>query len=221
MLPLWFLQRAPSGAPEKGECMKYVKILGLAAVAAAALMTFVGASMASATVLCSTTTTPCNAKVASGTRIGYVSEGSLLIRETGGETLDTCKKSKITGENTSSTTGTTTTLDWEECTFITTTVLLGKLEVTGPLTGTSNGTIVSDAEDKVTMSIPFFGSCVYGHPAGVSLGTLTEGKPATFDANSVTTKRSGSSITCPQTSLFSGTYTMNEPENTTIAVETS
>jgi hypothetical protein len=203
--------------------MKYLKILGLAAVATAALMALVGSSTASATVLCSTTTTPCNSKVASGTRIGYVSESSILIKETGasGETLDTCKKSKITGENTSSTTGTTTTLDWEECTWTTTAIELGKLETTGPLTGTSNGTIVSDAEIRVTISIPFFGSCVYGVEPGVSLGTLTEGKPATFDANSVTTKRSGSSITCPQTSLFSGTYTMNEPENTTIAVETS
>src|SRR5512144_2251569 len=34
--------------------MKYIKMLGLAAVAAAALMAFVGASSASATVLCKT-----------------------------------------------------------------------------------------------------------------------------------------------------------------------
>jgi hypothetical protein len=206
--------------------MKSVKMLGLAAVAAAALMAFVGASTASATVLCSTTTTPCNSVVPVGTKIGFESEGSILLKETGGETLETCKKSKITAELTSAGSSSTTptgpisTLDWEECTFATTTIEKGKLEVTGPLTGTSNGTVKSDAEIRVTFSFPFFGSCVFGVPAGVSLGTLTEGNPATIDIGAVITKRSGSNLTCPGTLNLSGTYTMNEPANTTLAVET-
>jgi hypothetical protein len=41
--------------------MKYLKILGLAAVAAAAVMSIAGAGSASATVLCSTTADPCPA----------------------------------------------------------------------------------------------------------------------------------------------------------------
>jgi hypothetical protein len=41
--------------------VKHVKILGLAAVAAMALMAFVGASSASATVLCNVSTSPCPA----------------------------------------------------------------------------------------------------------------------------------------------------------------
>jgi hypothetical protein len=206
--------------------MKYVKMLGLAAVAAAALMAFVGASTASAAVLCSTTTTSCDSVVPAGTKIGFESEESTSLKETGAtEPLDTCKKSKVTGELTSAggassnPTGPITTLDWEECTWTTTTIALGKLEVTGPLTGTSSGTVKSDAEIKVTISIPFFGSCVYGVTAGTSLGTLVEGKPATFAANAVASKLSGSSITCPSTANWSGGYLMNEPTNTTIAVE--
>ena len=204
--------------------MKYVKMLGLAAVAAAALMAFVGSSTASATVLCSTTTTPCNSLVKVGTKIGFVAEGPTLLKETAppggkGETLDECEGSDVTGELTTSNTGPITTLDWTGCKFTTTTIELGKLEITGPLTGTSNGTVKADAEIKVTISIPLFGSCVYGVKAGTSLGTLTEGKPATFDALAVAIKLSGSSFTCPETSNWSGSYTMNEPASTTIAVE--
>jgi hypothetical protein len=204
--------------------MKYVKILGLAAVAAAALMAFVGAGTASATVLCSTTTTPCNSVVPNGTKIGFSLEpgAAAVLTETGGEPLDTCEKSTVTGELTSSNTGPISTLDWEGCTWTTTTIALGKLEITGPLTGTSNGTVKSDAEIKVTISIPFFGSCVYGVAAGVSLGTLTEGKPATFDPGAVASKLSGSSITCPATANWkaqNGGYIATEPANTTIAVE--
>jgi hypothetical protein len=206
--------------------MKYMKTLGLAAVAAAALMALVGSSTASATVLCSTTTTPCNSVVPNHTKIGFEAEGSILLKQTvaeGGETFDTCKKSKLTGElsSASNPTGPITTLDWEECTFTTTTVELGKLEVTGPLVGTSIGTVVADAEIKVTISIPAFGSCVYHVAANTSVGTLTEGNPATFDASAVLHKTSGSNITCPTTINWFGSYTMNEPSSTTIAVEPS
>lgn len=212
--------------------MKYMKILGLAAVAAAALMAFVGASTASAAVLCSTTTTPCNSVVPNHTKIGFrLNEGAAaVLTNTAGEELDTCKKSTVTGELTnpggesSSPTGPISTLDWEECTFTTTTVsgFSGKLEITGPVTGNSNGTIVSDAEIKVTITIPLFGSCVYGVKAGVSLGSLTEGNPPTFDPSAVAERLSGSSIPCPLTAFWrgeNGGYQMFEPAPTTIAVE--
>ena len=60
--------------------MKYVKMLGLAAVAAAALMAFVGASTASATVLCKVegtgpptgTTCPANSAYPAGTEVHAV-----------------------------------------------------------------------------------------------------------------------------------------------------
>jgi hypothetical protein len=206
--------------------MHYMKILGLAAVAAAALMAFVGASTASATVLCSTTTTPCNSVVHNGTKIGFSLDpgAAALLTYTSGEEIDTCDISTVTGELTSSNTASLSTLDWSGCTWTTTTIAAGKLEITGPLTGTSSGTVKSDAEIKWTISIPFFGSCVYGATAGVSLGTLTEGNPATFDLAAVVSKLSGSSITCPSTAFLNdqnGGYVVTEPANTTIAVEPS
>jgi hypothetical protein len=210
--------------------MKYVKMLGLAAVAAAALMAFIGAGTASATVLCSATETPCSAANKWGlVHIHLSSEGSTILKETGagGETLDTCKSSTLTGDITNAggsgvpVTGNVTALTWSECTWTTTTNTLGKISIDGPLTGTSNGTVTADAPIEVTISIPFFGSCVYGVKAGVSLGTLTEGKPATVDANAVAEKLSGSSITCPATANWTGSYTVTEPANTTLAVEPS
>jgi hypothetical protein len=211
--------------------MKYVKILGLAAVAAAALMAFVGAGTASATVLCSVTQTPCGAANIwpVGTVIDLSSEGTTKHKETGasGETLDTCKSSTIKG-STLNTGGSgvpvsisISTLDWNECTWTTTTIENGGLSVEGPLTGTSHGTVKVNARFRVTISIPFFGSCVYGAEAGTSIGTITEGKPATFDGNAIFRRLSGSSITCPETSNWSGSFTVTEPKETTLAVEPS
>lgn len=73
--------------------MKYLKMLGLAAVAAAALMAFVGAGTASAKegVLCSTTSNPCNSKWAAGTVIDFSLKGSAVwTNAENGETLETC-----------------------------------------------------------------------------------------------------------------------------------
>jgi hypothetical protein len=207
--------------------MKYVKMLGLAAVAAAALMAFVGAGTASAAgVLCSTQSAPCNSPWANGV-LTFSQESSTLLKQTasaGGETLDTCKKSSVSGtltngSSSSNASGAISSLLWEECTWTTTTIANGGLEVEAA--GSHNGTVKANAEIKVTISIPFFGSCVYGVTAGTTVGTITEGNPGTFDANAVASKLSGSSITCPSTSNWSGSYTQTAPSNTTLSVEAS
>jgi hypothetical protein len=109
--------------------MKYVKMLGLAAVAAAALMAFVGASTASATVLCKTpgtgtptgTTCPANQAYPAGTEIHAVSEGNLVLT-TGSEFTEiTCKKGTVKGKTsnegsaTETVSGAAETITWEEC----------------------------------------------------------------------------------------------------------
>jgi hypothetical protein len=202
-------------------------MLGLAAVAAAALMAFIGAGTASAAgVLCSTQTAPCGSKWPNGTTLTFSQGESILLKETGasGETLDTCKKAAVSGSltNGSSTTnanGAISSLTWEECTWTTTTILNGGLEVVSA--GSHNGTVKASSEIKVTISIPFFGSCVYGVTAGTTVGTITEGKPAKFDASAVASRLSGSSITCPSTSNWSGSYTQTAPASTTLSVEAS
>jgi hypothetical protein len=210
--------------------MKYVKMLGLAAVAAAALMAFVGASTASATVLCSTTTTPCNSKWANGTNFSFSLESgsSLVWKETGsaGEVLDTCKGVTLTAGITNAGSSAETvraqnkTLDWSECAWATTTTLLGGLEIHN-ISGTSNGTLTSSEEIRWTISMPFFGSCVYGWKLGKDIGTITEGNPATLDVNAIIEKLTGSSITCPETASLFGNFVQTEPASTTLAVEPS
>jgi hypothetical protein len=216
--------------------MKYLKMLALAAVAAGALMAFIGASTASAAVICSTTADPCPAgqKWPAETHIKFTAIGSLLLKETGasGNTLDTCTGGTVAGKLTNAggagvtATGPVETLTWSGCSLPTNTLVKGKLEVK-KIAGTSNGTIVADGEFQVTINTVFFGSCIYGVTSGNSLGDLTEGKgqtateggePAIFHANAVAERFSGSNVVCPETSNWTGTYQLTEPVGTTASI---
>jgi len=197
--------------------MKYIKMLGLAAVAAMALMAFTG--VASASMLYNGATT-----LNAGTTLEFSlkSGTSALLKETSapggnGETLDTCTSSTVqgnitnAGSSTATVTGENTAISWgPTCTFPTTTTKLGKLEI-HHITGGTNGTLTADTEIGVTINTVFFGSCVYGVTEGVDLGILTGGNPATFHANAVAEKLSGSALACPSTSLWTGTYTSTKP----------
>lgn len=191
--------------------MKYMKMLGLAAVAAMGLMAFAGS--ASATELYNGATT-----LKSGTVLDFsLKTGtSALLTETGGSTLDTCTggtvKGKITnaGSSTTTVTGENTSITWSGCTFTTDTVTLGKLEA-HHVTGTTNATLTADSEIGVTINTVFFGSCVYGVLANTDLGLVTGGNPATFTANAVAKKLSGSAFACPETSKWVATYVSTEP----------
>ena len=214
--------------------MKYVKMLGLAAVAAMAVMAFIGASSASATVFCSVTQTPC--PVASKWPVNTVIDFSLKsgtsakLVTTTGETLDTCTGSTVKGPVTNAGSSTTTVvgtvaktdLTWSSCTFPTTTTQGAGLEV-HHIPGTDNGTVTASGEFRVTIQTFFFGSCVYGVTAGAHLGTLT-GTTATnthavFHANAVAKKLVGSEAACPETSKWTAEYTQTEPKNTDLYVE--
>lgn len=224
--------------------MRYVKMLALAAVAAGALMAFIGAGTASASKLCSTTVDPCPAgqhwPVGTPIDFSIPSGSSASLTDTAGEPIDTCTGSTVTmtTTNTGSTTETVTAhitkLEWSGCTFPTATTHKGCLEIHN-ITGTSNGTITSDAcpgitggsgNSEVTINTVFFGSCIYGIESGKSIGDLTEGTfttsprhaTAIFHASAVAKKLSGSNLACPETSKWSATYVMTEPENTTLAV---
>jgi hypothetical protein len=215
--------------------MKYLKMLGLAVAAAAALMAFVGAGTASAKegVLCSTTSNPCNSKWAVGTVLDFSltsgKSAELLNAAEPKEVLDTCTISTIKGELTANpdatgtATGKITTLDWEKCTWPTTTVVPGALKVER-IAGTSNGTVYADAEIRVTINTVFFGSCVYGVKAGAHLGELTEGVASAghFNANKALAERlTGSNIACPEKSLWTAEYVLTEPTKTTLSVSSS
>ncbi len=200
--------------------MKYGKALGLVVAATAALLAFVGATSASASVLCSAAEVPC----APGNTwpIGTILDTSLKtvtasaeLTDTAGEPIDTCtfitEKEKLASDTYHGTNlkFTTEKFLWEKCTFPTKTLVIGGDEVI--YTGSGNGTVQATGSFEVTINTVFFGSCIYGVTAGTTLGTLTQGKPATYDINAVFEKFSGSNLACPSTTKLVATLALTEP----------
>ena len=214
----------------KGRNMRYLKMLGLATVVATAFAVVSGAGSASATVFCSTTADPCPEAQHWPTNTvvdwSIPSGGSTVLVDTTGEELDTCssstKKGKITNTGSSTTTvgGPLEELTWGGCTFPTKTLTKGGWEV-HKIGGTSSGTMTASGTSEVTINTIFFGSCIYGVTAGVSLGDVTEGQPAILHTNAVTEKFSGSALACPSTAKWTGTYTLTQPVGTTLSVAAS
>lgn len=207
--------------------MKCLKVLGLAAIAAAALMAFLGTNTASATVLCSTTTEPCPAgqKWPVNTALDFSLEAgtSLLWQDTSGNNLETCKNVTLTsditeaGSSTSKVKAKNTGLTWNECTWADKTLAAGGLEIE-KLSGTSNGTLRASEEISWTFN-DAFGDCIYGWTAGTEIGTITEGKPATLDLNGFIQKLGGP--LCPASARLIGSFIVTAPANTTLAVAAS
>jgi hypothetical protein len=212
--------------------MKHIKMLALAAVAAGALMAFIGAGTASATTICSTTIHSCPAgQIWPTTVLDFTipSGQSANLVTTEGESIDKCTASTVKGTLTNGSTTTTPSgpveeLTWTSCTFPTKTLKTASLEC-HLITGTSNCTLTSKSggagheEFEVTINTVFFGSCIYGVSNGVSLGDITEGTPPVFHANAVATKKSGSNFACPETSKWTATYELTG-SSTTFSVST-
>jgi hypothetical protein len=213
-------------APEQRDNrMKYVKMLGFAAIAAAALMAFAGAGTASATVLCSTTVETCpsaqrwpittlNFSLLSGASLEWVNEG---------ETLQTCKGASMkmdmtnAGNSTSTVEASTTSPTFSQCTTPNTFTKWGGVEI-HRIGGTSNGTMTAAGEFGWTFNTVFFGSCLYGWEKGGVIGTLLEGKPAVLELNTAIHKLSGSAFACPENGTLKGSLTLTEPSSTTLSV---
>jgi hypothetical protein len=214
--------------------MKYLKMLGLAAVAAMGLMAFFGASSASATVLCKQTDTP-SCAVANKYGVGTVIHASLksgtsakLWADPKGENpLVTCTESTVRGtianaggsESTVSGPLTTTLnpegkhtgLTWGGCTSTTDTLTtgssIGELEI-HHIAGTHDGTVTSKNSD-VTVSI-FGVSCTYGSGNGLDLGILKGGTKQVLSINATISKVAGSFL-CPEKTIWEAEYTVTEP----------
>jgi hypothetical protein len=166
----------------QGENMKYLKMLGLAAVAAAALMAFVGAGTASATTL----------EVGGVVKNSALAiEGSLktgtsaLLKDEFGTTTDTCTVSGVKGNTEKDESGDFSGpsvggkllkkeeggLTFSSCTHTTTVIAPGSLFVTW--TSGTNGTVKSSGAE-VTVQSTFFGaSAVCKTGEGTNVGTLT------------------------------------------------
>ena len=202
--------------------MKYVKMLGLAAVAAMALMAFIGASSASATVLCSESgkTTNCASSgkdyAAATTISASLDSGtSAVLKTTGGLIENTCTTSTVEGP-TANTGGATETvrgtveaakLTFSNCSNTTDVTEGGELEIHW-ISGTDNGTLT--AKNFAVTQILAGITCTYTAGTGTDLGTVTGGSPATLDVNAVVNKSAGG-FACPSTAVWVANYTVTSP----------
>jgi hypothetical protein len=184
--------------------MKYLKMLGLAALSAMALMAFV-AGPASATTLelggvTQNKSVSLEATIKSGT--------SAVLRDTSGFSVNTCTSSEVAGSTETTFTGPTVTgkvskLTFSNCTDPVTVHKNGTLHVA--YSSGTNGT-VSSSGAEVTVDGPFgYITCTTG--AGTTLGTLTgvSSGNATMDVNAVL------NCTVISTARWTGTYTVTSP----------
>lgn len=189
--------------------MKYLKMLGLAAIAAMALMAFAGAGSASADELCTENVTPCPAaKVVTSIEASLVGSAKL---EAGGVTLDTCTAGTVAGTVSSqgagkAITGPINTISWgtgsTPCTSTTTTIKTGTLEANW--SKETNGTVVS-AGGEVTVNNSSVGDCTYGTGSGTDLGEIKGGTEAHLTIVA-TVKKTAGGILCPGTAVWNATY---------------
>lgn len=197
--------------------MKYVKMLGLAAVAAMALMAFVGASSASATELCSKAeTTNCGNK-AGRTIDATLAETAVLetVPNPGTTVLATCTISTVGGKAEGGGAGKPITgpiekLEWGEigkgCTKTVDTIKPGTLEIN--YKEKDNGTLTGHNAEVTVNTI--FGSCVYGTGESKVLGEVIGGTPATITINTNVVKTGGNAA-CPAETRWTAKYNITEP----------
>jgi hypothetical protein len=176
--------------------MKYLKMLGLAAIAALALMAF-GAGTASATKLC--TDSACTTLYPEGETLHSVlKKGNIAKLTSGGSTVAECEESTTHGTGTDNNTEWVvthlSTLTWGKCNQTTHTVAPGTIEF---MTVGSNQVVVRGQNTEVTLKL-FNISCTYGTGAGTTLGTMTGGSAPIIELNTTFIKTAGSFV-CPET----------------------
>ena len=196
--------------------MKYVKMLGLAAVAAMALMAFLGANSASATVLCTKTETPCAAanKISPSNdpeMVATLTGSAVLEEDPGTNVIATCSASEMVanstkaGSKTETAAGSISKLTWGGCSTTVDNVALGSLEI-HHIAGTDHGTVTS-VGTEVTLNL-FGVSCTL---KGTDLGTLTGGASPVMDITATVDKTAGGFL-CPEHANWTATYNITKPK---------
>ncbi len=189
--------------------MKYLKMLGLAAVAAMSFMAFAAGS-ASATTL----------ELGSVTQNGPVTisgslDQSIKLSRTDGSFANTCLKSHFHGTTTTFTgpfvTGPLSTLAFEECERPVTVHKAGALEVVH-IAGTTNGTVYSE-NAEVTTGSPF-GTLNCKTGATTHIGTLTAATTPPLNPGPHATVDIGAVLNCGflvPSAKWEGSYWITSP----------
>ena len=190
--------------------MKYLKVLGLAAVVAGALMAFAGT--ASATEL----TSPAGTMVTSGTNIAASSEGHATLDSIIGniECNSTVEgPTSNTGSGTETVSGSISALTFTGCTnsAVVTVLQKGSLEIHA--TSSSNGTLTS-TNTEVTVEQSGF-HCIFKTNAtdiGTLTGSATTGGNATLDISASIPRSGGrSGVFCGSSAPWTGSYKVTSP----------
>lgn len=201
--------------------MKYIKMLGLAMLAAAALTAIAGASTASATVLCKVTpgagaVCPKGQDYPAGTAVHADNEANVILHA--GFADITCTASTVGGKTSNTggaaetVKGALETLTFTGCGSATVTVLQkGTLEI-HHISGTHDGTVTSNGAE-VTVSL-FGVHCVYG-TVNTDIGRLTStpggASESTFDISAKIPRISGSFL-CVNNAEWTGNYKVTTPK---------
>lgn len=154
--------------------MRYIKMLGLAAIAAIAVLAFMGASSASATVLCEANEDPCEEPLASGTVLKGETEEAGTYE--GGELKGKCSssfaaKTTSSGGKESPVTAEITSLTFSSCTGSCSVVKAANLPYAASMnaTGEGNGKMTVEkgsggGEPAVDLTCGKESPCRYGAP---------------------------------------------------------
>lgn len=210
--------------------MKYLKMFGLAAIAALGLMAFVGSSSASADVLCTTNTTPVCASgwVVKEIKTSLTPKTSAVLATTAGEELVTCTESSVSGTVEKQGKGVEpegpiSSLSFGGCNHTTTTIKNGRLKVETRISINSekkevHTNTVTASESEVTVAILGL-TCTYGPGANpISIGDLTVGEPATIDVGTVVNRTAGGFL-CPSTAKWTASYEVTNHKGLWISEE--
>jgi len=208
--------------------MKYLKMLGLAALAVMGLMAIVGAGTASATKLCEQNTEAgCTSHVLKGWTLAFEHEGTTTLTGPFGEVIDKCTLSLIEGSTTTTGSATETvkvnitTLAFGNCDHPITSQntsgisALGTLEV-HKIASSKNGTVTSNGT-TVTIPETIFGTCHF-LTSNTDIGTLrgkddasntTPGTPTLLISAKIPSENCGFSGTWEGSYSYTGTTPFN------------
>jgi hypothetical protein len=203
-------QHGAASVEIKERDMKYLKILGLAAMAAAALMAFAGAGTASAeTTACEVTEEPCTTH---GWGVGtqYVShlEFEPLVMTAGGGLVEiNCQKSTTKGEFIAATTPVVQLSEFtlEECNNTAEVLNPGKLVFHHDTE--HNGTVTTK-EFKIRFKASGL-TCTFGGEIKEGV-TLTAGSEPTIDKTATVPLKEG--FFCPSSAVWHAKYKITEPK---------
>lgn len=183
--------------------MNYLKMLGLAAVAAAALLAFAGAATANPL------TSP------EGTAYTSTLKAESTNLEMHGQFITVkCSSSgfegKIESHSSTSAEGNLSSFTLSGCNYVTTVQNPGTLKIHGG--ETNKGTVTwSGAQFTMHTSV---GTCVFT-TSGTDIGTITDSSAtkghAVLDINAAKIPRTGGNFLCGSTGTWTGSYTFTTP----------